>query len=216
MLAGGLLACLGGAALAAPVKGKVALSPDLKAGRRYRGYWRVENGIVPVTPASTSGETVVVLQGFKGQMPPPKTVTIELANLAPNPPMVVIGEGSVIEFKNSDKVPHDLSTIDQPSLMPLERLMPDKIRRQRFSEAGAYLIRCAEYPHVAISIVVVNTPFVVATDDKGLFKLPDVPDGKGTLRVWSHGRWVHEEPIEIAGKPVDVNVKLAGSAKDAE
>lgn len=215
MVAGGLLACLGGAALAGPVKGKVTLSAEQKSGRRFRGYWRVENGVVPVQPASSPGDTVVVLQGFKGQMPPPKTVTIEIANLAPNPPLVVIGEGSVIEFKNSDKVPHDLSAVEQPSLMPLERLLPDKVRRQRFAEAGAYLIRCAEYPHIAISVVVVNTPFVVATDDKGNFKLPDVPDGKGTLRVWSRGRWVHEEPIEVAGKPLDVQVKPE-SGKEAE
>jgi hypothetical protein len=35
--------------------------------------------------------------------------------------------------------------------------------------------------------------------------------GKGTLRVWSHGRWVHSEPVEIAGKPADLQVKVTDS-----
>ena len=216
MLAGAAAACLAAALLAAPalatsVKGQVAQPP-----RRPAGYWRVESGVVPVQPAAPRPDTVVVLQGWKGAAPAAKTVTVEIAGLQANPPVVVVGEGSVVEFKNGDRVPHDLSVPDQPSLMPLERLAPDKMRRQRFAEAGAYLVRCAEYPHVAVSVIVVSSPYYAVVDEKGNFKIADVPEGKGTLRVWSQGRWAHEQELEVAGKSVDVPVKVTGAAAAKE
>ena len=44
-------------------------------------------------------------------------------------------------------------------------------------------------------------------DDKGGFKLPDAPDGKATLKVWSQGRWVHEQEIDV-GKSDDLRIKV--------
>ena len=59
---------------------------------------------------------------------------------------MVVGEGSVVELKNSDRVPHDLSIPEMATLMPLERLAPGALRRQKLLAAGGYAIRDAEYP----------------------------------------------------------------------
>lgn len=227
MLAGAGWACAGAAllltvaasapapALAAAVRGAVSLPSDMRTGRRHRYHWRVENGNVPVQPPPFRGETVVVLQGFKGAAPSPKTVTVEIAGLQANPPLVVVGSGSVVELKNSGRVAHDLSTVDHPSLMPIQRLAPGNVRRQRFTDPGGYLIRCSEYPHLVVSVVVVDSPHYAVTDDKGSFRIGDAPEGKGTLKVWSNGRWVHDEPIEVAGKTVEMQVKVsAAGAKE--
>lgn len=196
------------AAVAAPVAGKVTLPTELKAGRRHHGYWRLENGIVPVAPASARGDTVVVLTGTKGQAPAAKTITVEIAGLQATPSTVVVGEGSVVEFKNNDRVPHDLSTPANTSLMAIERLPPRGVRRQKFSTAGAYVVRCTEYPHMIVSVLVVNTPHFAVVDDKGAFKMPDVAEPKAALKVWSDGRWVHEQEIDTAAAG-DLQVKVA-------
>jgi plastocyanin len=196
------------AAHAAPVRGTVTLPPDLKSGRRHPGYWRVENGVVPVQAPANRTETLVVLVGPKGQAPAAKTVTVEIAGLAATPASVVVGEGSVVEFRNADKVPHDLSIPDQPALMAMERLSPGGVRRVKFLAAGGYAVRCAEYPHLLISVIVVASPHHATLDDKGGFKLPDAPDGKATLKVWSHGRWIHEEEIEV-GKSGDLQITVS-------
>ena len=44
---------------------------------------------------------------------------------------------------------------------------------------------------------VMGSPFFAVADEKGGFKIADVPDGKATLKVWSQGRWVHEEAVEV-------------------
>ena len=217
----GAVALAAAPAWAAPVKGTVVMPDELKSGRKHQGYWRVESG-VPVTAKADKGEgkgenktdTVVLLTGVKGTPPPARTITVEISgfqtvNVAQGAPQStwVVGEGSVVEFKNSDRVAHDLSIPEQPELMPVERLVPGQIRRQRFTTAGAYAVKCSEYPHVAASIVVMASPFFAVTDEKGAFKIADVPDGKATLKVWSHGRWIHEEAIEVGPKSADLRIK---------
>jgi hypothetical protein len=66
-------------------------------------------------------------------------------------------------------------------------------------------------------VVVVASPHFALLEDKGAFKIADVPEGKGTLKVWSHGRWVHEEPLEIGGRALELQIKPAGGgAKESE
>ncbi len=203
------------AAFAAPVRGAVSLPQELKTGRRLRGYWRIENGIVPLGPPANRGDTVVVLTGLKGAAPPARTVTVDITGFAAQPTTLVVGEGSVVEIKNSDRVPHDFSLPDVPALMPLERLAPGGLRRQKFLAPGGYTIRDAEYPHIVISVIVVGSPWFAITDDKGAFKLPDAPDGRATLKIWSHGRWVHQQEIEIGPKSADLAIKVPELGKVA-
>jgi hypothetical protein len=200
------------AGAAASLKGIVNLPAELKSGRRFSGYWRVENGTVPVQAAAVRNDTVVVLLGPKAPAPTAQTVSVEIAGLAPSRSTLVVAEGSVVEIRNSDKVPHDLAIPDQPSIMPMERLAGGGVRRVKFLAAGAFAIRDNEYPHLVISVVVMNTPFHAQPDDKGAFKLPDAPDGKATLKVWSSGRWVHEEEVDL-GKTQDLQINVRASSK---
>ena len=202
---------------AAPVKGTVNLPTSLKGARRHLGYWRLENGNVPIQPAPYRGDTVVVLEGLKGAAPGAKTLTVEIAGMQVSPPVVVVGPGSVIEIKNNDRVAHVLGISDAPNIMPVERLMAGQMRRVRFNEPGGYFMRCEDYPHISLSVLVVSSPHYAVVEEKGAFKISDAPDGKGTLKVWSHGRWVHDEPIEVGGKGVDTQVKVTGSeARDRD
>jgi hypothetical protein len=205
----GLVALAAHPAVAAPVRGTVTLPADLKTGRRLRGHWRIENGIVPLGPPATRGDTVVVLTNVKGTAPPARTVTVDISGYLPQPATVVVGEGSVVELKNNDRVPHDLSIPEVTTLMPMERLAPGALRRQKFLTAGGYTIRDAEYPHLMISVLVVASPFHAVVDDKGGFKVPDAPDGRATLKVWSQGRWVHQQDIDVGAKSADLAITVA-------
>jgi len=202
----------------ATVKGTVGLPPDLKTGRLFSGYWRVENTNVAVHHGNLRGGTVVLLSGPQFQAVPPKTVVVEISGLQANPPTVVINEGSVVEFKNMDKVSHNLSTPNQTQVMGPEMLPSGTVRKQRFGMPGEYLVRDAEYPHIAISVIVTSSPLFAAVDDKGAFKIADVPAGHATLKVWSNGRYVHEEEVDVTEKGLDVTIKVKGAmvAKETE
>src|SRR5437762_6695901 len=123
------------AAWAGTVKGVVHLPDAARSTRLYQGYWRLENGNVPVqSGGGAKAETVVVLEGTKdAHAPAARTVTVEIGGLDARPRLVVLGPGSVLELKNTGKVTHEFSTPDNPSLMPVERLPPGTFRRQKFT-----------------------------------------------------------------------------------
>jgi hypothetical protein len=198
------------AAQAGTVHGLVKLPDSARSTRLYQGYWRLENGIVPVqTTGGAKAETVVVLENARGaSAPAPRTVTVEIGGLDARPRLVIVGPGSVIEIKNTGKMRHELSTPETPKVMPVETLPPGATRRQRFDAIGGFLIRDKEYPHIMVSVIVVNSPYYATLDEKGGFSIPSVPDGKVNLKVWTRGRWATEQEVD-AGSKEDLTIRVA-------
>jgi hypothetical protein len=217
VLATFVTAALFGVAQAGTVKGTVKLPEGARSTRLYSGYWRLENGNVPVqTAGGAKAETVVVLTNVKGAHPlPARTVTVEIGGLDARPRVVIVGPGSVVEIKNTGKATHQFSTPQNPSLMPLEQLPPGAVRRQRFDAPDGYVIRDAEFPHIMISVIVVDTPYYSTLDERGAFNVANVPDGKATLKVWTRGHWATEEEID-ASKKDELTVKVAGSSEQGQ
>jgi len=103
----------------------------------------------PSSRRRRAATTVVLLVGPKPQVLAPKNTPVEIAGMQANPATVVVGEGAVVEFRNSDKVAHDFSVPGRPDIMPSERLSPGTVRKVRFGISGEYVARCTEYPHIA-------------------------------------------------------------------
>jgi plastocyanin len=199
------------------LRGQVDLPAAAQEGRRYRGFWRMENGSVPVKPPPASAAPIVFLSGPEGTPPAAKTVEVKIAGFAAEPKVVVVGPGSVVEIRNEDKTHHDLSIPGQETVMPLERLGSKNLRRQKFALAGVYEIRSAEHPHLAISVIVAENPYFASCDAKGAFKMDDVPNGTATLKVHAGGRIVHTERVEIsaARRSLRIKVETRGAAEAA-
>jgi hypothetical protein len=216
---GTVLAATAAPALAAGyiIKGTVKLPEGARSTRLYSGYWRLENGNVPVqTVGGAKAETVVVLEDIKGaHAPPARTVTVELGGLDARPRLVIMGPGSVLEIKNTGKMTHELSTPDNTQLMPSERLPPGGARHVKFETVGGYVVRDAEYPHIMISVLVVGSPYYSTLDERGAFSVANVPDDKVKLHVWTRGAWATEQDID-ATKKEDLTIKVAApNEKDA-
>src|SRR4029079_4927313 len=155
-------------AWAGTVRDTVKMPDASRSTRLYQGYWRLENGNVPVqTAGGVKVETVVVLENVKGAHAPlARTVPIDLCMRASRPRLVITGPGSVVEIKNTGKVRHELSTPDTPQVMPVESLEPGKTRQPCFTGAGGFVIRDSEYPHIMISVIIVGTTYFSPVDEK--------------------------------------------------
>jgi hypothetical protein len=199
-------------AWAVTVRGTVKMPDASRSTRLYTGYWRLENGNVPVqTSGGAKAETVVVLENVKGaKSPSARTITLTLGGLDARPRLVVAGPGSVIELKNTGAVRHELSTPETPDVMHLEALPPGATRRQRFDAIGTYVIRDSEYPHIMISVLILGTQYFSAVDDKGGFSIANVPEGPCNLKVWARGKWVTDQQIDTSslGKE-ELTIKVA-------
>jgi hypothetical protein len=205
---------VGASAVAGTVKGTVKLPDRARSTRLYQGYWRIENGNVPVqTAGGAKMETAVVLEDVNGAHPPPaRTVTVEIGGLDARPRLVIVGPGSVIEIKNTGKVKLNLSTPATPAVMPPELLPAGGTRRARFDSVGGFAIRDFDYPHIMISVLVVDSPYYATIDEKGGFSIPGVPDGKAHLKVWTRGKWAAEQEIDTGSKE-EVTVKVGAAAE---
>jgi hypothetical protein len=199
---------------AGTVKGVVKLPENARSTRLYQGYWRLENGNVPVQ--STGGaklETAVVLENVNGAHPPPaRTVTVEIGGLDARPRLVVVGPGSVIELKNTGKVKLNLSTPSAPSVMPPELLPAGGTRRAKFDSVGGFAIRDVDYPHIMISVLVVDSPYYATVDEKGAFSIAGVPDGKASLKVWARGKWAAQQEVDTGSKE-ELTVKVGANGE---
>jgi hypothetical protein len=204
-------------AWALTLKGTVSLPDAGRSTRLYQGYWRIENGNVPANNAGGAKlETAVVLENVNGAHPPPaRTVTVEMGGLDAHPRMVISGPGSVLEIKNTGKVRLDMSTPATPSVMPLEQLPPGATRRVKFDAVGGYAVHDAQYPHILISVIIVDSPFYSTIDEKGSFSIAGVPDGRAHLKVWTRGKWAAEEDVEMGSKK-ELIVKVAAPGAQDE
>jgi len=203
-------------AWAGSLKGTVKLPDAAHSTRLYQGYWRIENGNVPVNNAGGAKlETAVVLADVNGAHPPPaRTVTVEMGGLDAHPRMVISGPGSVLEIKNTGKVRLDMSTPATPSVMPLEQLPPGATRRVKFDAPGGYAVRDSQYPHILISVIIVDSPFYSTIDEKGSFSIAGVPEGKVHIKVWTRGKWAAEQDVDTSSKEELVVRVAAPGAKD--
>ena len=110
---------------------------------------------------------------------------------------------------------HELSTPEAPKIMPIEALPPGATRRQRFDALGGFVIRDSEYPHIMVSVIVVDSPYYSTLDEKGSFSIAGVPDGKATLKVWTRGRWASEQEVDTATAVKDELTVRVTAAKDS-
>ena len=78
---------------------------------------------------------------------------------------------------------------------------------QAMRKAGVVELKCdAGHDWMSAYIFVVQHPYYVVTDEKGNFKIDNVPPGKYTLRVW-HERW-DTLPKSNTSKKTDGGVQL--------
>jgi plastocyanin len=170
--------------------------------------WRVENGVLPIVPPTPESRTeaIVVLEPAKPVEPPTAKVVVEAKGLKLDPKVAIGAVGSTFDFKNGDRVAHTLFLKDGESFMGAEPTAPGKAREVKFTVAGVYEVRDADYPHARATLLVVPTSWFGHSDDKGSFKL-DAPDGKYTLKVFFRGVWAASQPVEV-GRSGEVLVRL--------
>jgi hypothetical protein len=172
--------------------------------------WRVENGTLPILPAAAESRTdaVVVAEPARPAEPPAGRVAVECRGLKIEPRVVVAPVGSTFDFKNDDRLPRTLYLKDGENFMAREATAPGQTRSVKFTVAGEFEVRDADYPHATATLLVVPTAWFGRADDKGSFKL-DLPDGAYTLKVYFRGVWAASQSVEVGDKKAnEVLVRL--------
>jgi plastocyanin len=205
------LVFLAGAARAATVRGLVSLPPDARAGDRD-GHWRIENGIIPVGPRvpDPRSDVVVTFEGGPAKEAKkeekPAALQITLHGLRMDPKVVIAPPGSTVTFKNDDRVPHTLYIENAQTMLPPEPTPSGTTRQLKLPTPGEYIVHDQEFPHIEATLIVTQA-YSAQADDRGQFKM-DLPEGRYICKVWFHGAWVQQMPVEVGPRTTELKLDV--------
>ncbi|MBI3073027.1 MAG: hypothetical protein HYY84_13015 [Deltaproteobacteria bacterium] len=173
--------------------------------------------------------TIVSLADIrKGRPVEKKDAVLDQKGCTYDPHVQVATKGTQLEVVNSDSVNHNVHpSLEGTELFNLAQALKGQRDPQRLRKKGLMEVKCDIHVWMSAFILVVDHPYHHVTNDKGEFKLTDVPPGEYTIRAWhegwnverteSDGRAIYAAPKIVekkvkveAGKEARVDFDLAG------
>jgi plastocyanin len=151
------------------------------------------------------GKSVVYLESSSGAAVPAsdKHVTMDQKGLLFQPHVLVIQQGTTVEFLNSDKVSHNVFwpsiSGDKKKSHNLGTWPTGQRKPFKFDQPGVVSLLCNVHPEMSGYIVVSPTPYFAETEADGEFTLSNVPDGEYTITAWHEGKKTQSKKITVSG-----------------
>jgi plastocyanin len=125
----------------------------------------------------------------------------------------VVTVGSEIHFPNRDKVRHHVFSFSPAKTFEIKLYTGTPANPVLFDRAGVVVLGCNIHDTMVAWVLVLETPWHGQSNALGQLRLPDVPAGAYTLRVWHPdlppGTPPTAQPLGVAGDAAAV-VRLAG------
>lgn len=153
----------------------------------------------------SSGNSVVYVDTIPGKMfpAPSKTALVSQRGLAYVPHILVIEQGTTVDFQNDDSVQHN---VFWPSVGGVKKdahnmgTWPKGDKRSfKFEHPGVVPLLCNVHSEMSGYIVVSPTPYFAQTDSAGNFKIDNIPDGKYSVIAWHEGSKPQSKSVDVAG-----------------
>jgi len=151
------------------------------------------------------GKSVVYVDTIAGKtFPAPKDHPVmDQKGLMFSPHIMVVQQGTTVEFLNSDTVQHNVFWTaigsDKKLGHNLGTWPKGEKRSFTFDKPGVVPMLCNVHPEMAGYLVVSPTPYFAETDDSGAYKIKDVPDGSYTVTAWHEGAKNQSKPVTVSG-----------------
>jgi plastocyanin len=151
------------------------------------------------------GKSVVYIDTIPGKIfsAPFSRSAMDQKNLVFVPHILVIQQGTTVDFLNSDNVQHN---VFWPSISGNKKLghnmgtWPKNEKRPfQFEQPGIVPLLCNVHPEMFAYIVVSPTPYFAETDAGGNYHIDDVPDGRYSIVAWHEGMKQQSKPVDVSG-----------------
>jgi plastocyanin len=152
-----------------------------------------------------AGESVVYVDAIQGKTFPAPTQQpiMDQKGLMFQPHIMVVQQGTTVEFLNSDSVAHNVFWISVGGNKKLGHNMgtwPKGEKKSfKFDTSGVVPMFCNVHPEMSAFIVVVPTPYSATSDQAGSYKIENVPDGSYTVTAWHEGAKTQSKPVPVSG-----------------
>jgi plastocyanin len=145
----------------------------------------------------------------KGKKMEPQKVTLDQNGCEYKPHVLALTAGSTVEILNPDGILHNVHSYSKANA-PFNVAQPKfkKSLTQKIDKPEVINLKCDVHGWMSGWLFVAENPYFSVTDDKGSFKLTDVPPGTYTIQVW------HETLANEAAKTKPVTQKVTVKAKE--
>jgi len=101
-----------------------------------------------------------------------------------DPFVLIVPVGAEVGFPNHDPFKHHVYSFSPAKTFELKLYGREETRKVTFDRPGVVGIGCNIHDDMSAFIRVVDTPFAVKTDARGLAVIHDLPAGAATVTVW--------------------------------
>jgi plastocyanin len=128
------------------------------------------------------------------------------------PHIVLAPAGIQIDIQNSDGILHNIHTYSQKNeAVNIAQPKFKKTVNATFKSPEAVKLACDVHGWMQGWLIVEDDPYYVVTDDKGAFKIADVPPGDYELKVWQEKLGETSQKVTVKpGADTAVTIELAG------
>jgi plastocyanin len=182
------------------------------AGASWANEIKGKVNVQGIKSAESIAVYVDVIAGKKFDAPKDHVV-IDQRKMAFIPHVVVVLQGTTVDFTNSDPVGHN---VYWPSISGNKKLTHNlgtwpkgEKKSFQFNDLGVAPLLCNVHPEMSGYVVVVATPYFAVTDKDGNFEIKDIPAGKYTLKSWSEDGKPATQGVDVTagGATVEMTVK---------
>jgi plastocyanin len=228
----GLIAALGWAAAASayeagPVSGGGSISGTVK----YKGTppppakldVNKDTDVCGQTPKTSKELTVGADGGIqyavvsipsitKGKPFPDTKAVLDQKGCEYAPHVILAPAGQQVDIQNSDGILHNIHTYSDKN-PPVNIAQPKfkKTVNATFNTPEVVKLSCDVHGWMQGWLVVEDNPYYVVTDEKGAFKITDIPPGDYEVKVWQEKLGQSSQKVTVkAGADTPVNFEMAG------
>lgn len=146
---------------------------------------------------------------------PEKPIELDQTSCRFQPHVTIVPAGTTVEFKNSDKVSHNVHTYPSKNDSFNKMVPASGTESQKLDKEDRIEIKCDIHPWMNSWLIVANTPFYGVTGADGTFKIEGLPAGEHKARFWHETLGKAEATIKVGadGKIEPVEVKMSAEKK---
>jgi plastocyanin len=166
-------------------------------------------GTIDASNPKYKADAVVYLLGVKGPVAP-KQATVDQKSLVFVPHVTTVPVGSTVDFKNNDKVNHNIFSASAVKKFNLGTYNPGMSKPVTFDKPGAVNLLCNVHSEMSGWVIVTENQYAAVSEHDGKFTISNVPAGTYKITAWSEKLKAQEGTVTVAdGKTATVTVKLA-------
>jgi len=126
------------------------------------------------------------------------------------PHVLAMRVGTVVDFPNNDTIFHNVFSLSKAKRFDLGRYAKGQSKSVLFDEPGIVRVFCEIHSHMNAFVLVFAHRFFAVTDDKGRYRIDDVPPGTYTLVAWYEGsvRQTRSVTVPEDGGTIDADFAL--------